>query len=444
VNSFNLFGEGVLVSNFNLEDENVKLRERIHLALLGYNAGIYEWNMLDDSAYYSCEWKEMLGYKEDEIAPYLSSWSDRVHPDDLKRVMLDVDKTVAKQEKSVEAIHRLKHKNGNWIWILGRGFIEYDSDAKPVKMVGIHTDITEQKIKELKMKHLTQMIEQTHESIISIDLEGNILSWNRGSEMLFGYSAKEVISKHISLLQYNNNLQDFSEIIKDLKIDRQKSREIRLKKRGGQVIDVCLSTSVLRDENDVITGIIGYIQDITDKKRAQEGILRQKQELTYQAHHDYLTNLPNRILFNDRLQQCILRSKREKSKIALFFIDLDNFKDINDTYGHDVGDKVLIEVADRISGVIRKNDTLSRLGGDEFTIILDSLKHTKDVSPLAQKVLLSLDKPIMVDNKKLHISASIGISIYPDDTKSIKDMLKFADIAMYRAKTDGRNNFKYY
>jgi len=430
--------------NLNLEDENLKLRERIHLALLGYNAGIYEWNMLDNSAYYSSEWKKMLGYKDDEIAPYLSSWSDRVYPDDLKRVMLDVEKTIANQEKSAEAIHRIKHKNGSWIWILGRGFIEYNSDAKPVRMVGIHTDITEQKTKELEMKHLTQMIEQTHESIISIDLDGIILSWNKGSEILFGYSVQEVVSEHISLLQYDNNLLNFSEIIKDLKLQRQVNKEIRLKKKGGQVIDVSLSTSVLKDENDAATGIIGYIQDITDKKRTQESILRQKEELDYQAHHDYLTKLPNRILFNDRLEHCILKSKREKLKIALFFIDLDYFKEINDSYGHDAGDTVLKIVADRISNEIRKNDTLSRLGGDEFTIILDNLKHTQDISNLAQKILLSLEKPIIVDNKKLQISASIGISIYPDDTESTKKMIKYADIAMYKAKAEGRNRFRYY
>ena len=430
--------------NSDANDENRKLSELIRLALIGYNAGIYEWNMLDDSAYYSNEWKQMLGYSDDEIAPLLSSWSNLVHPDDLRYIMKDVQSAVDNHSSTVEAIHRVKHKNGNWVWILGRGYIEYDEDNNPKRMVGIHTDITEQKNRDLKAKHLAQMVEQTHDGIISIDLKGYIQTYNRGAQQLFGYTAQEAIGSHISLIQCYDELIDFSEIIEDLKVNEKSSKDMRFRRKNGEFVDTNISTSILKNISNETIGIVGYIQDITQKKQIQERILRQKEELDYQAHHDYLTNLPNRILFHDRLEHSILKSKREGTRTALFFIDLDHFKEINDKYGHDIGDEVLKKVAFRISNVIRENDTLSRLGGDEFTIVMDGFKNISDISNLAEKVISALEKPIVIGNEKYNISSSIGISIYPDDALSANNILKYADNAMYKAKAKGRNNFQYY
>ncbi len=292
-----------------------KLQECIRPALLGYKAGIYEWNMIDNSAYYSKEWKKMLGYCDDDIAPHLSSWKNLAHPDDLEKVLLDVKKAVTLKKNRVEAIHRVKHKNGTWVWILGRGLIEYKDD-KPVKMVGIHTDITEQKNRELEAKYL--------------------------------------------------------------------------------------------------------------------------------AYHDPLTKIPNRILFEDRLNQSILKSKRENLKTALFFIDLDNFKNINDSLGHDVGDIILKKITSRLSNAIRKNDTVARVGGDEFTIIMDGIKNKQSVSMLMKKILSLTKDSISVCNKKINVSYSVGVSIYPDDTKSTEQMIKYADIAMYEAKNCRDSDYKYY
>ncbi len=185
-------------------------------------------------------------------------------------------------------------------------------------------------------------------------------------------------------------------------------------------------------------------RDISEKKSAQKKLMEQKDILYHQAHHDALTGLPNRILFNERLQKGIKEAKHQRTELALFFIDLDQFKQINDSLGHEVGDKVLKVVAERLKAKIRKKDTLARLGGDEFTIIIEKYKNVQMVSALAEKILKVLVQPIHIEGHTLYISCSIGISLYPQDDINANNLLKYADAAMYKAKEEGRNNFQYY
>ena len=171
---------------------------------------------------------------------------------------------------------------------------------------------------------------------------------------------------------------------------------------------------------------------------------KQKHALVYQANYDSLTKLPNRALFHDRLKQCIYKSSRNHERFAIFFLDLDKFKDVNDTYGHEHGDKLLVKVAKRLSSILREDDTLARLGGDEFVIIMNNLKEFHSASVLAQKILDILEVPVEVDGEELFISCSIGISLYPQDSRDEHELLKFADIAMYRSKHSGRATYDFY
>lgn len=170
----------------------------------------------------------------------------------------------------------------------------------------------------------------------------------------------------------------------------------------------------------------------------------QKDILNYQAHYDSLTGLSNRVLFNDRLEQAVEKGKRQESKFALLFIDLDRFKQINDSLGHSIGDEVLQIIAKRIQGVVRREDSISRLGGDEFTILVQDLKQETDASLLAQKIIYSFSEPINIENYTLYVTTSIGISIFPNDGINANNLLKYADAAMYKAKEEGKNNFQYY
>ena len=173
-------------------------------------------------------------------------------------------------------------------------------------------------------------------------------------------------------------------------------------------------------------------------------LIRQQETLNYQANHDYLTGLPNRILLNDRLTQAIKKARKSKSQVGLLMIDLDHFKEINDSLGHEFGDKILKVVTQYLKNTISKSDTLARLGGDEFSIIVEDINTIDDVSTIAQKILDILSKPFHIGSNKLYISSSIGISIFPDDGITTQDLIKYADAAMYKAKEEGRNNFQYY
>jgi diguanylate cyclase (GGDEF)-like protein len=179
-------------------------------------------------------------------------------------------------------------------------------------------------------------------------------------------------------------------------------------------------------------------------REIQEELIQQKEIYNYQAHHDPLTGLPNRALFNDRLDQAIKKSKRNGTKVALFFLDLDRFKEINDTLGHNIGDEILINVANRLKAVMREGDTIARLGGDEFTVIMQDLKHEKDAAFLAEKIVETFKRAIIVESNALSITTSIGISLFPKNATEIQSLVRLADIAMYEAKESGRNNFKFY
>lgn len=183
---------------------------------------------------------------------------------------------------------------------------------------------------------------------------------------------------------------------------------------------------------------------ISSAQKAQSEILKQKETLAYQAHYDTLTELPNRVLFQDRLTQVITKAKRNKTKFALLFIDLDHFKEINDTYGHEAGDAVLVEVARRLKNCVRASDTVSRLSGDEFLIILEDFDSKESVSVIAKLLVDALQVPIRFQEKELIVTCSIGISIYPNDSEDGETLVKYADRAMYNAKNIGKNNFKFY
>ena len=423
---------------------NQELKERMELALRGSNDGIWDWNILENTVYFSPRWKEIIGYTDKELPNEVSSWDDRIHPDDMEETWADVYKNVNGETKFYENIHRLRHKDGHWVWIHDRGKVQRDKRGKAVRMIGTHTDITEQKENQLKLLHQAQMIQQTQEAVNTTDLNGYITSWNKGSELLFGYKDDEVMGKHISLLFPKEGYETFATNILSLIKDGGHCTTLTLMKKSKETVLIEISLSLLHDNKNQPIGIVGYQQDVTERKNAEDALLAQKEILRYQAHHDALTGLPNRVLFTDRLEQGIEKAKRHKEGLALFFIDLDKFKHINDSLGHGVGDSVLNVIAKRLESIIREEDTLARLSGDEFTLIMEELRHPEDASFLAEKILHTLAEAIVIEEHILYVSGSIGISLYPQDATDAQSLLKYADTAMYKAKEEGRNNYQFY
>ncbi len=306
------------------------------------------------------------------------------------------------------------------------------------------TDISETIELELQYKKQAMVLEYIHDSVISTDKNGLITHWNRGSTTLFGYKKEEIVGQRISQIYDADNEYTLEELFLLLNNQGNLDIEAFMLKKNSEKIICDISLSVSRDDNDNIDGYIGYIQDITVQKETQRLLKEQTLLLQKQAHYDTLTDLPNRTLFRDRLSQSIIASKRNNEKFALLFIDLDQFKQINDSLGHHIGDKVLIEAAKRLQSTIREEDTLARLGGDEFTIIIKTLHDISSVSVVTNKIIDVMKDPIIINNHPLYVTASIGISIYPDDDTVAENLIKYADVAMYKAKDAGRNNFQFY
>lgn len=207
----------------------------------------------------------------------------------------------------------------------------------------------------------------------------------------------------------------------------------------GKERHIELAASPLFDENNNCIGIVESARDITAHIQTQEELRQQRNILHYQAYHDNMTGLANRVLFDERLVRSVAQAQENETKIALLFIDLDKFKEINDTLGHKAGDSILSIVANIMHQEVREEDTVARIGGDEFTIIINNLTTAQEAESFAKKLLHAIEQPILYEEHTLHISASIGISIYRDDTSDIEDLLKYADIAMYRAKKNKKN-----
>jgi len=297
------------------------------------------------------------------------------------------------------------------------------------------------------------LVDSSPDIIYTLNHEGRFTFVNDRAYQLLGFSREDLIGKHYSILVHDEDLERARYVFNERRVDERASRnvELRLKCHNGNGADRTFNNTLMTislnsigmhvPDHDVrkleFFGTYGVARDITDRKRAEEVI-------SYQAYHDILTDLPNRMLFKDRLGLAVIQAKRKLTELAVMFIDLDRFKLVNDTLGHVKGDELLQQVAVRLKDCLRRGDTLARQGGDEFTIVLPELRDREDAKAIADKFLECLHLPFDLDGHEVHISASIGIAIYPGDGESIDELLRHADIAMYQVKALGKNGHSFY
>ncbi len=314
------------------------------------------------------------------------------------------------------------------------------------KEVGIifDIDISQLMNAEEKQRQQAQILEQIQDSVIATDLHGTITHWNNGAQNIHGYTAEEMIGKSIYILYPEKEHQKVRWVQQQCLHHGIHHDQMTKLTKEGNIIYTNITASVLKNDQGDVIGIIRYSQDITEQKYIEDQLKAQTKLLNFQAYHDALTKLPNRALFDDRLQQSISHAHRHNEKFALFFIDLDNFKQINDTLGHHYGDEVLKIVATRICECLEEEDTLSRVGGDEFTLLKQNLRTSESAAKIAAHINQILKPKITIDEHELYITASIGISLYPKDSVLKDDLLKYADTAMYKAKDGGKDNYQFY
>lgn len=277
----------------------------------------------------------------------------------------------------------------------------------------------------------TQILDQIHESVITMDLAGFILSWNRGAEKLFGYRSDEVLGKNILFLYEDEESDESMSAFVDHFLEHGgREMEVRRRKKSGEVFWASLTLSPLINHDHQPVGIVGYLSDITQRKEAERKINRL-------AYFDTLTNLPNRSLFKELVDQSLQQLRRKQTSGALLFIDLNRFKPVNDTFGRQVGDALLTQITKRFQQTLRNEDIIARLGSDEFAVALTDVSQCDHAGFVAQKILSSLDAAFDIGMHELRVSASIGISLFPKDGIDADSLLQRADIAMFRAKRNG-------
>lgn len=407
--------------------------ERLKLALWASGDGMWDWNIKENKVYRT---------NMDSSIPYSDSNNlahENMHPEDRERFTLELNEHLKGRTPFFEIEYRVECSTGNWIWILDRGkVVEKDNLGHPIRMAGTNRNITSRKLIDNELVLSSQVLNSMNEAVVVAGLDYRIRSVNPAFCTITGYTEHQISNKHFIRLAYNRQQRElFTTIEQQLLHHKHWVGEIWIRNKQRRAILVWLEINQVIDIKGETRHFVAVFTDITERKKAEE-------DLRFLASFDTLTDLPNRTLFHDRLNHAISHAHRTQNIVALLFLDLDRFKHINDSMGHHVGDMLLKAVARRLQNSVRDGDTVARLGGDEFTIILEGVATIKAVTVIAEKVLKAFQVPFLLDDKSLTISTSIGISLYPSDAKDADSLIKFADTAMYHAKSSGRNNFQFY
>lgn len=546
-----------------LTSEMTIAEARWRKAIEGSKLGVWDLDVRSGALEFNAEWESMLGYGGHELPRYRSTWLDRVHPEDLQRVLQVVQRHRQGETSFYEAEFRMRRKDGGWSWVFSQGkVIERDKTGDALRIIGTHTNISRQKEAEAAVSELSdfyrrildnvvsavwvsdrhdkviytnaavsrmiglpaeqlvgrdvgdfppQMVEQfmpfyhrvtrehqtirfdavpmqmpcgrkalmsgwllpllrngvydgvictsddvtkrlgaenrlqlaalvfeaSRESIIITDAEGIILSVNRAFSLITQYDPTEVIGRNPRLLQSGKHDKAFYEQLwKDVLDQGFWQGELWNRRKDGSLYLSSMTLSAVRDHRGQIVNFVAVSGDISRQRAAED-------QIRFMAYFDSLTGLPNRALLKDRAEQLFAHAHREHADVAVLFLDLDHFKNINDSLGHAIGDQLLQALARRLEATLRAEDTVGRLGGDEFLVVA-RCGDTGGVARLADKLLEVAAEPIEVDGRSLTVTPSIGISLYPRDGTTFADLLKNADIALYKAKDAGRAMYHFF
>ena len=402
--------------------------ERLGFALESSGEGIWDWDIANEKMHYSRRWTEIIGLPANGQHEF-KLWWDRMHPDDLPQV----EESLRSCLRGIRAVcideHRLWHESGRWIWVQARGsVVARDMNGNALRMVGTIADTTAttelRRDLERSRKLLTKLTQQVpgtlFELVMHPDGRFSCPYVSAMASELFGRSPIEIEADFRCLLPRIPE-RDRARMRRSLLHSADNLSGWRAEYRvdlpgiGMRWRELSATPTRARDGSIVW---YGFTSDISERKGAEQIIRQFNEKLERRAHYDQLTGLPNRALFRDRLVQGICQAREAGGSIALLFLDLDRFKEVNDLLGHDAGDRLLVDAARRIQGCVRPGDTVARLGGDEFTVILTEAHELEHVEHTANAILEALAAPFSLGVDQAHVSGSIGIALFPDDGKA--------------------------
>lgn len=412
-------------------------QKNLKLTVSASNTGLWDLNWITKEETFSPIWKQQLGYQDSELVGHFDTWVSLLHPDDREK-SIKVFQSFIENDSThrYESEFRMRHKDGSYRSIIARGEKIRDENNVVVRVVGSHNDITVRKIEENRFR---SAVEASPNAMIMVNVEGFIVLTNSQTETMFNYSSGSMVGLHLDNLipeparkNHHHSFNSFMQKPSDRSMG--KGRLLFARKRTGEEfrVEIGLTSITAQDGKYVLASVI----DITARVEAERRIEKL-------INYDLLTELPNRQLMIDRLQHAITSARRSGIHIALLYMNLDRFKFINDTLGHNAGDAFLIEIAKRLSSIVKSTDTVARISGDEFALIVEDI-NDDEVARLARRLLDTVSQQYYFEGQEIVITPSIGISIFPQDGDNSESIFLSADTAMNQVKQDGRNDFRFF
>lgn len=422
-----------------LQKANQQVRvseQRLIQALKSVSSGVLEWQA-KNNCFSSSRLPWMLGTSDAMHTITMQQHCSLVHPEDLPEYQKQWQRLLQQPDLLLDVTYRMRHQDGRWLWFQDQYRVtEIDDNNAPIKILGTYSNITETKANEEKARLFGEAFQQTRDWVVILDNRQRVIAANQSFSQAFGDVGPYIgmpRSHHLGISLVRRRF--YTKLLKDMTQGEHWQGEEQVITPDGLERPTLINISAVGQ--DEVNFYVLVFTDITAQKVAED-------ELRYMANYDALTGLPNRALLMDRIQHGIEQARRQHRSLALCFIDLDKFKQINDSLGHDIGDLMLKEVARRLKLTLRDSDTVARLGGDEFVVILEGYKTNDNISHVARKMLAVISEPMQLGSENVGVSPSIGIAMFPDDAQNGNELMKHADVAMYHAKEAGRNNFQFF
>lgn len=426
-----------------LSDINRALRnsqERLTLAIDASGIGLWDWNMTSNEIFHS-NFEQLLGYSKLEMKNLIGHMQQIIHPDDYPTVRHALIQHLRKKKLNYEVAYRIRHRSGYWVWVEDNGrVVAWDEKGKPLRLIGTRRDITPEREIEAKLRLSASVFEHAAEGIYILDEQFCFLSVNPRFSQMLGFDLEELEGKHIIdyVIETTGHRQaTYLNILAQLKASGDWQGELTDYHKNHTSVPLWLHITAVINHDEHIVHYVGIVSDLSQRKEAEE-------KLKYLANYDRLTGLANRNLFHDRLHTAINKAREESTGLAIIHIDLDRFRTLNDSLGHEVGDNLLKRVAERITHTISDANTVARLGSDEFALILDQTTDPKTLETICEKIIDQLRKPFKINEHELMLGASIGISIFPEHGRELQILINNADLALQQAKRMGGNSMRFF
>lgn len=417
--------------------QKVVTAKRLKLATEASGVGIWEFDLVTKHYQWDDAMFAMFGLDPKQAGPRNDEWIKLLPLADLQR-MREATRAAIKHDRPFSMTFQIRRPDGQVRFMRNRAALYSDDHGVPRRLIGATEDVTARKLEEAELRVAAAAFE-SHESMFVTNAQVEILRVNHAFTTLFGYTASEVIGQNPRLFKSGRHPANFyTDMWAELQEHHSWQGEIWNTRKGGEEFPCWQSVTAVCDEAGLITHYVATHTDITLRKAADD-------EVKHLAFFDPLTNLPNRRLLADRLHQGVTHAKRDHGHLALIFVDLDRFKPVNDRYGHLAGDQLLQTVAHRLQACVRESDTVARVGGDEFVVLLDGIGHINDAMQVAEKIHAVLLEPFrLASGQSVHISSSAGIAMYPEHGLDEAALSRHADVAMYAAKAAGRDQYVVY